>query len=376
MFWRRFFIVIGSLIILAFIAQLLISPYVKGLIIKNARGSLGVDVSIGNCNLSVLQRRIVLDDIKVINPENKDDYFIRAKQFSADFYLIPLLFNKQVLRTVSLTAPEVVLYLDGSGVLKMPKTKKSQGQKTAKKPGVLFGRLRVSNGNLKFIDQKVSAPATITEFSAIDGDINNSPSFLGGKVVTVVDIKGKIEEQGRFSVKGKADLLSKPISFDGDINIESVPLENFSPYYANSLSVIVKKGNLFIDTKARCDKGNLDVRNKVRIENLDIQPIGDPTQTVLFELKTSDVIDLLRDENNAVRFEFDIVGDLNKPDFRWGPAMMAALKQAVLRTFTNGVARILNNPVQASEKIGNIIGGEAGEKVKKIGEKLQKILGN
>ncbi len=377
MFWRRFFIVVGVLIILAFAAQLLISPYVKNLIIDNAKRSFGVSVSIGNCNLSVLQRRIVLYDIKVANPENKDDYLIKAKQLSADFYLIPLLFNKQVLRTVSLTDPEAILYLDESGALKIPEMKTSPDQKAVKKPkpGILFARLIATNGNFKFIDRKVSKPATITEFSAIGCDIENSPSLFEGKIITKADIKGKIEHQGKFTIKGKGDFLSKPISFDGDIKIESVPLEKFSPYYANSISIIVKKGNLFIDTKALCDKGNLDVKNKVRIENIDIQPIGDPTQTVLFELKTSDIIELLKDENNAVNFEFNITGDLNKPDFKWGPAMMRALKGAVLRNFTRGVARILQDPAQASQKIGEMIGGEAGEKVKKIGEKLQKILG-
>jgi len=57
MFWKRFFIVIGILIILAFLAQLLAAPYVKGLIIKVAKESLGVDVTIGNCALSVLKRK-------------------------------------------------------------------------------------------------------------------------------------------------------------------------------------------------------------------------------------------------------------------------------------------------------------------------------
>ena len=84
MFWKRFFIVIGILVILAFVAQLLAAPYVKGLVIKGLKDSLGVDVTIGDCAVSVLKRKVILDDVTVLNPDRKDDYLLKAKRkFSA-----------------------------------------------------------------------------------------------------------------------------------------------------------------------------------------------------------------------------------------------------------------------------------------------------
>lgn len=381
MFWKRFFIVVGIFIILAFIAQLTAAPYVKGLITRVAKDSLGIDVSIGNCAVSLLDRKIILEDVTVPNPEYKDDNLIRAKEISADFYLMPLLFNKQVLRVVSLTKPEVVLHLDEAGALRIPPFGKKEEKKTTKKSGspILFGRLLISNGSMKFIDHRVSKPATLTAFSEVNCDISNAVSIGRGKVITKIDTSGKIEEQGRFSVKGKGDFLSKPMSFDGDINIENLPLLKFSSYYANFLSVTVKSGNANLFTKALCDKGNLDVRSNASINDLTMEPIGDPTQTLLFELKTSDVIEFLRDENNSIKFSFNISGDLGKPDFKWGPEIQRAMKDAMLRAFTEGVGRIfqktLDKPAEVGAKVGEMIGGETGEKVKKLGEKLQKILG-
>lgn len=381
MFWKRFFIVIGIFIILAFIAQLTAAPYVKGLITRLAKDSLGIDVSIGNCAVSLLDRKIILEDVTVPNPEYKDDNLIKAKEISADFYLMPLLFNKQVLRAISLTKPEVVLHLDETGTLRIPPFGKKEEKKTAKKSEspILFGRLLINNGSIKFIDHRVSKPATLTVFSDINCDISNAVSIGRGKVITKIDTSGKIEEQGRFSVKGKGDFLSKPTSFDGDINIENLPLLKFSPYYASFLSVTVKSGNANLFTKALCDKGNLDVRSSASINDLNMEPIGDPTQTLLFELKTSDVIEFLRDENNSIKFSFNISGDLTKPDFKWGPEIQRAMRDAMLRAFTEGVGRLfqktLEKPAEVGTKVGEMIGGETGDKVKKIGEKLQKIFG-
>lgn len=381
MFWKRFFIVLGIFIILAFIAQLTAAPYIKGLIARVAKESLGVDISIGNFAVSLLDRKIVLEDVTVPNPEYKDDYLIKAKEISADFYLMPLLFNKQVLRVVSMTKPEVVLHLDEAGAIRIPPFKKREDKKPAKKSGsnILFGSLLINNGNLKFIDHRVSKPATLTAFSEINCDISNSVSIGLGKVITKIDASGKIEGQGKFSVKGKGDFLSKPMSFDGNINVEDLPLPEFAPYYGKFLSVLVKSGNASLFTNALCDKGNLDVKNNASIANLDLEPIGDPSQTLLFELKTSDVLDFLKDENNTVKFSFNISGDLTKPDFKWGPEIRRAMTSAMLRAFNEGVGRLLqktlDKPAEVGAKIGEMIGGAAGDKVKKIGEKLQKILG-
>lgn len=371
MFWKRFFIVIGILIILAFIAQLMAAPYVKGLIIKVVKESLGVDVTIRDCAVSVLKKNVILEDVAVLNPEKKDDYLLKAKELSADFYFLPFLFNRYILDRIAIKDPEVILYLDEGGKMKLPQMKK-KGPGAKKKGELLFRKLAIGNGNLKFIDQHVSSPATITQFSAVDCEVVNSISLSDRAVITSVNSKGNIEGQGRFSVDGKGRFLEKPMSFDGTIRIGNVPLPKFSPYYAENLSVKVNRGNLFIDTKALCDKGNLNVKSEVRIEDVDLEPIGDPSQTVLFELKTSDVITFLRDENNSVKFSFEISGDLSKPDFKWGAEMARALRRSVLKAFTDGVMRA---PAKAGEVIGNMIGGEAGEAAKKIGAELEKILG-
>lgn len=374
MFWKRFFIVIGLLIILAFVAQLLVAPNVKGLIIKAARESLGVDVTIGNCALSVLKRNIILYDVAIINPENKDDYFLKAKELNVDFYLLPLLFNKCVLDTVTITNPEAILYLDETGKLKLPKMNKKQtGAKEQSE--LLFRKLVIGNGDFKFIDQHVSKPATITRFSGIDCEVVNSISLSDRTIITSVNGKGNIEGQGRFSVDGKGKFLEKPTSFDGGIKIENVSIPKFSPYFGDSLSVKINKGNLFIYTQASCDKGILNVKSEVRIEDVALEPIGDPSQTVLLELKTIDVINFLKDENNIVEFSFEISGDISRPDFKWGAEMVRALRNSMLKAFTDGVIRLFKTPAQAGEAIGNMLGGEAGEAAKRIGKELEKLMG-
>ncbi|MFA5339441.1 MAG: DUF748 domain-containing protein [Candidatus Omnitrophota bacterium] len=372
MFWKRFFIVIGALVILAFVAQLLAAPYVKNLIIKGLKESLGVDATIGDCAVSVLQRKVILDDVTVLNPEKKDDYILRAKEISVDFYLLPSLFNKYILNNIVVTNPEAILYLDESGKLKVPQLKKKDG---AKKGGeLLFKRFAIENGNFKFIDQRVSKPATITEFSSINCEVVNSVSFSDRTIITGVNAKGNIEGQGKFSVDGKGKFIEKPMSFDGNIKIENLPMPKFSVYYGGFLPVKVNKGGLFLDTKAACNKGNLDVKNQVSIKDLILEPIGDPNQTVLFELKTEDVISFLNKENNTVKFSFEIGGDLNKPEFKWGAEMGKALSKAMYKAFTDGVMRLLENPAKAGEMIGNMIGGDAGEAAKKLGNKINKEL--
>lgn len=382
MFWKKFFIFIGTVIILAFLAQLIVAPYLKDIIARKAKDALGVEVSIGNCALSILKGRIVLEDVNVPSPQYKDEYLIKVKELSVDFYLIPLLFKKEILQVLSLTRPELILHRDETGTLRFPQFKKTQEDKKSKaktESQILIKRLLVKKGSLKLVDHKVTTPPTVTTFSDINCDIVNSLSLAERKVLTHIDAKGKIEEQGKFSINGKGNFLLKPRSFDGDMKFESVPLPKFTPYYGENLSIIVKSGDLNLDSKALCDKENLDIKNTVRIENVDVEPIGDPSQTILFELRTADVIKYLKDEKGVIGpFEFEVGGNLEKPEFRLGPAIQRALKQAMMRSIYDGVQQLLENPERAGEKIeeiGKILGGEAGEKAKKIGEQLQKILG-
>lgn len=390
MFWKRFFIFIGTVIILAFLAQLIVAPYLKDIITRKAKDALGVEVSIGNCALSILKGRIILEDINVPSPQYKDEYLIKAKELSIDFYLIPLLFKKEILQVLSLTRPELILHRDEKGTLKSPQFKKLEEDKKSKaktEPQVLIKKLMVKNGSLKLVDHKVTTPPTVVTFSEINCDIVNSLSLSERKVLTHIDANGKIEGEGKFSVDVKGNFLSKPRSFNGDIKIENVSLPKFTPYYGENLSIIVKSGSLNVDSKVSCVKENLDTSVNVRIENVDVEPIGDPTQTILFERKTSDIIEFLKDENNSVKFSFNVTGDLSKPDFKWGPVIQRALREAMLRAFIEGAARflqktakqvgekILEKPAEVGEQVGEIIGGEAGEKAKKIGEQLQKILG-
>lgn len=385
---KKFFIVLGILIILAFIAQLMAAPYVKNLIIQKAKDA-GIEISIGNCAVSILQGRIVLENVSVPNPQYKDEYFIKAKELGIDFYLIALLLKKELLQAISLVQPELLLHRDETGTLKYPQFKEREGKKPAEKtqPKILVKRLLIKSGHLKLIDHFISRPPTVISFSDINCDIVNSLSIADKKVLTHIDAKGKIEERGRFLVDVKGNFLLKPRSFDGNIKLENVPLPKFTPYYGENLSVIVKSANLTADARAFCDKENLNSPVKVRIDNVDVEPIGDPTQTILFELRTADVIKYLKDEKGTIGpFEFEIKGNLEKPDFRWGPVIQRALKQAIMRSIYEGVQRtiqrLLEKPQEAGKKIGEIgevIGGEAGEKVKQAGEKLQeqleKILG-
>lgn len=381
MFWKKFFIVLGVIIILAFLAQLVAAPYLKDLITKKAKEALGVEVSIENCAPNILKSKIILENVNIPSPQYTEEYFFKAKELSIDFYLIAFLFKKQILQTLSLTQPELILHRDETGTLKLPQFKKAQKEKEVRREvkfEILIKRFLVRNGNLKLIDHYVSKPPTVITFSDLNCDIINSLSLADKKIITDIDAKGKIEGRGKFLINGKGDFVSKPISFDGDLEIEGLSLPKFTPYYGENLSIIVKSGNLNIDSKALCERGNLDIANKVRIESVDVEPIGDPSKTILFELPTIYVIQFLKDENGTISFEFKVGGNLEKPDFRFGPEIQRALKQAMMRRISDGVQRLLENPQKAGEKIeeiGKILGGEAGEKAKKIGEQLQKILG-
>lgn len=375
MFWKRFFIAAGIFIIGVFFAQLIAAPYIKGAIMDVAGKAMGTDVSIRNCAISILKRKVVIEDITVLNPKYKDDYVFKAKEVSVDFYLAPLLFNKYMLRTISVTNPEVILHLDERGALNAPLIKREGGEKADKvSPEVLFGSILIKNGNLKFIDHRVSTPAAIAVFSGIDADISNSLSVKDGAVFTEAKITGKIESEGEFTLQAKGNLVSTPISFDSQITLKDVPLPKFSPYYKGNLSIIVKNGDLSGSVKALCEKGRLNLRGDVKIDDIDLEPLGDPSQTILFELKTKDVIDFLKDENNTVNFSFEINGNLHNPDFKWGPEVLRAIRKAMLSAITEGVKRLFQSPAAAGEKIGEIVGGETGEKIKEIGRELQKIL--
>jgi|GEM_PF-3262393 len=382
MFWKKFFIAIGILIILVFIAQLIAAPYVKDLITKKATDALGVGVSIDNCAISILKGKIVLENIDIPSPQYKDEHLIKAKELSIDLYLTLLLFKKRALQNLTLIQPELVLHRDATGTLQLPQFDVASGKEVAKesKFEIFIKSLIVRNGSLKLIDHLVSTPPTVITFSNLNCDIQNSLSFVEKRLSTHLNMKGTVEGQGSFSINGAGNFISKPRSFEGDIKIENLSLPKFTPYYGKNLSIIVKKGNLYLDSKAICDKENLDVTNIAKIENVEVEPIGDPSQTILFEQPTIYVIEYFKDKKGTIGpFEFKIVGNSEKPEFRLGPEIERALKQAMMRRISEGVQQLLKEPQKAGEKIeeiGKVIGGEAQEKAKQIKEKLEEILGN
>ena len=232
------FIVILVLIITGlglYLDRVYLPTKAKSMIIEAIEDSLGREVSLGSLRLNIL-KGIMLDEL-VIFDEDKESVFLKIKQISFGWLVLPSIKKKQIIIPfVNVNSPVVFLRRNRDGTFNIPALIRKKQDANMEKLSLIVYRVDIKDAEINIRDEKVS-PVYSQRFF-IDAGLSLS---LPKKIK--YSLSGNFENFDfspiHIQSKGEFDLAEKKlISF---WEFKDLNLKSFSVYY-NDLPLKLEQG--------------------------------------------------------------------------------------------------------------------------------------
>ncbi|MEA2093845.1 MAG: DUF748 domain-containing protein, partial [Pseudomonadota bacterium] len=216
------------------------------------------------------------------------------------------------------------------------------GQESAaeEKPGSMrIGTLRVTgDSTLKLEDNTVSPPFRMQfDFTEETRDIDTAKPDQDSHIL----LTGNISKHNRIEITGTIQPFASPINLNLKGTVEGLELPPLSPYAIATIGYRFDSGQLDADSTLRISQGQLDGKNRLTMRSLKIIPVdGEQRDKMDSQLAVSldRGLDMLRDDNNVIKLDLPLRGDLDHPDFDISDvinqAVAKATKEAALTYLT------------------------------------------
>ncbi|WP_445371121.1 DUF748 domain-containing protein [Methylomonas sp. HW2-6] len=210
----------------------------------------------------------------------------------------------------------------------------------ADEPRLSIGKIEMRNGNSNFADYSLILPF-VAEMNGLNGEVSGFSSAKDA--VATMALKGKVYDMALVGIKGKYQFQSG----DSDIalNFTHMPLPLITPYMAEFAGYRIEKGQMALDLHYKIKSGQLEVQNKLLIDQLTLGDKVENPNAVSVPLHLA--IALLKDADGKINLDFPISGSLEDPQFSVG-----ALVRDVL---VNLVAKVAMSPFKA---IASLLGDD------------------
>ncbi|KXJ48411.1 MAG: hypothetical protein AXW16_00290 [Cycloclasticus sp. Phe_18] len=222
----------------------------------------------------------------------------------------------------------------------LPTTEKKQTDDTnssAKPLQFHVAQLAISkNSQIKFskeTEQERVKKEIMLEHVSI-GNINS----LTPKSPTPIDIQATIDQFSQLTIKGNIFPLSKKTNATIQTKLSAFELHEFSPIIRDELGYNIQNGQLNADLniaiKDNILKGETSIEiNQLALEAADESKMAKMTQQLSIPLDSA--LSLLRDDNNDIKLNIPINGDLASPDFNISDVINTAIGNALEGTVKN-----------------------------------------
>ncbi|MBL4744714.1 MAG: DUF748 domain-containing protein [Cycloclasticus sp.] len=160
------------------------------------------------------------------------------------------------------------------------------------------------------------------------GEINNQKTELQ----TPFKLLATIDKHANLSVKGKAALFSKKTNAQIKSTLNALELHSFSPISNELIGYSIESGQMNVDTslniKQNIMDGNMDIEiNQFVLDSTDTKKASVISQNLSMPLDSA--LSLLRDENDDIKLNIPIKGDVASPDFNISDIINTALANSL-----------------------------------------------
>ncbi len=210
---------------------------------------------------------------------------------------------------------------------------------------VTVGRVRLDNASANFTDRNLPLP--------FDANIQNLAGTVQGfasnsSQPTDINLEGQVDEFGLVRIVSSLNPFDFTLESQIDVDFSNIDMPSMTPYVIKFAGREVAAGKVDVGLTYQLLEGELIANNQVVLSELRLGARIE--QEGAMDLPLDLAIALLKDGNGVIDLEVPITGNMNDPEFNFGPAIRRA------------VTNILTNLVAAPFRLlSNLVGGGADE---------------
>ncbi|CAN0525023.1 unnamed protein product, partial [Scytosiphon promiscuus] len=162
-----------------------------------------------------------------------------------------------------------------------------------------------------------------------------------------INLEGQVDEFGLVQIVSSVNPFDYAANSEIDVNFSNIDMPSMSPYVIKFAGREIAEGKVDVELIYSFLEGELDANNQVVLSAL---RLGERVeQPDAMDLPLDLAIALLKDGNGVIDLEVPITGNVNDPEFDFGPA----IRRAISNILTNIVAapfRLLSNLVGGGDE--------------------------
>ena len=225
-------------------------------------------------------------------------------------------------------------------------TKESHPKRVEEKKSDIFplkiAKINIKNGSAFFSD--LSLPIKFqTDIHDLNGVLYAISSSAGD--TTYVDIAGEVDKYGSTKLQGSIDSFNPKEYTDLQMDFTNLNLHSLSGYSASFAGYEIDSGKLYLDLGYHILHSQLNATNSIVIKKIELGK--ELEEKGVNHLPLGLAIGLLEDNKGIVDINMPIVGDVDKPDFKYGTL--------IWKTVGNLIAKAVTSPFKF---LGSMLGVE------------------
>lgn len=212
-------------------------------------------------------------------------------------------------------------------------------------PKVTVGAIVLSNATLSFSDHSLPSDVNLAM-----KEVNGTISDLSSEQLqhANVDISGKADGVGPFSVTGKINPFSQSLTNTIKIALKNMDLTPMSAYSGKFAGYRIAQGKLNLDLDYALVGTTLNSKNVITLDRFRFgETVESPDAT---HLPVKLAVSILKDRNGQIVLDVPIEGDLKDPQLR--------ISKVVWRAVENILVKVATSPFSL---LGAVFGGNAEE---------------
>ena len=185
---------------------------------------------------------------------------------------------------------------------------------------IVISGVRLDGGVLAFTDRSLPLPFA-TRVHQLRGGISRlSP---GLEEPARVDLEGQVADYGQARISGELNPWNPLSRTRFDLVFENMDIPDLTPYAVQFTGRRIATGRMDLDLGYVLDDGRLDARNNIVLRDLKLgERFEHPDAT---DLPLGLAIALLKDSDGIISVDIPVQGNVNDPEFSFGPAIRNAL---------------------------------------------------
>ena len=246
---------------------------------------------------------------------------------------------------------------------------------TGKPMAISVDRISVERGSMDFADLSLVLPFA-THIKALGGSASGLSSAPDARAS--LKFEGRVEESGLARAEGTIQPFNPKKFTDITATFRNVEMTPLSPYTATFAGRNIASGRLSLDLQYKINDSELSGTNQVRLERFTLGERVESPSAV--DLPLDLAIALLTDSEGKIELAIPVTGNVDHPEFSYGPLIWQAIRTVIVRIVTAPFRALGALFGGSAETLGDIVfdPGSARilpteyEKLRRVAEGLQK----